>query len=139
MDSLTPNQRTATGSLQKLSLFVDTFNLLRAAGELVDVTLVCENDQSVDAHKLILAACSPFFRKLFNKTKHTHPLIYLKGVQHQDLLAIIDYVYKGEANVDPADLRSFLRTATDLEIQNLTLFRAGGKILLKCHSFDKND
>ena len=52
MDSLTKNEITDTGSLQKLSQFVDTFNLLRASGELVDVTLVCENDQSVDVHNL---------------------------------------------------------------------------------------
>ena len=26
-----------------------------------DVTLVCEEDHQIEAHKIILAACSPFF------------------------------------------------------------------------------
>ena len=36
---------------------------LRDSIDFTDVTLVCE-DQSVKAHKVILSACSPFFKRL---------------------------------------------------------------------------
>ena len=33
----------------------------RRDNEFSDVTLVCEEDKEIEAHKLILTACSPFF------------------------------------------------------------------------------
>ena len=33
----------------------------------------------VDAHRVILAASSPFFKKVVKKVPHNHPLIYLKA------------------------------------------------------------
>ena len=35
-----------------------------------DVTLVCEDGQHVEAHKVVLAASSPFFQKLLGRNKH---------------------------------------------------------------------
>ena len=40
------------------------FGRLRNDKELTDVTLACEDGQEVTAHKLILAASSPFFEKI---------------------------------------------------------------------------
>ena len=39
------------------------FDQLRHDGELVDVTLCCEG-QRVRAHRMMLSACSPYFRQL---------------------------------------------------------------------------
>ena len=39
---------------------------IRETGYFSDVTLVCEDDQQVEAHRVILSACSPFFLKVFN-------------------------------------------------------------------------
>ena len=75
------------------------FGRLRSDKEFTDVTLACEDGQQVEAHKVILAASSPFFEKILQKNKHPHPLIYLRGFQSQDLLAILDFLYFGEANV----------------------------------------
>ena len=46
--------------------------------DLQNVTLVA-GDSQVQAHKLILSACSPFFRTILKRNKHSHPLLYLKG------------------------------------------------------------
>ena len=54
------------------SNYVGSFKELRSAGELFDVTLACE-DETIEAHKVILSACSPFFRHVFRKTKQNHP------------------------------------------------------------------
>ena len=45
---------------------------------LVDVTLSCEG-QSLKAHKLVLSACSPYFKALFQEHVENHPIVILKG------------------------------------------------------------
>ena len=51
-----------------------SFRELREDEDLTDVTLVCEDGKQVEAHKIILAASSPFFMEILKK--HPHPLIY---------------------------------------------------------------
>ena len=96
------------------------FGRLREGTEFVDVTLACEDGQQVEAHKVILAASSPFFEKLLKKNRHPHPLIFMKGVKFEDLLAIVDFLYCGEANVYQENLDSFLCIAEDLKLKGLT-------------------
>ena len=76
------------------------FGKLRGKKEFTDMTLVCEDGQQVEAHKVILAASSPFFQNLLQKNTHSHPLIYMRGVESEILLGIIAlrelhfYIYK---------------------------------------------
>jgi len=100
--------------------FVGSFQNLREAGELFDVTLACD-DQSIEAHKVLIAACSPFFRHVLAQTKHTHthPFIYLKGVVAQDLISLLDYVYTGEARVVAENVNRFIEVANELKIKGL--------------------
>ena len=72
------------------------------------------------AHKLILAACSPFFRGILRQNPHTNPLLYLKGVDHANLQSILQFLYHGEVNIAQADLSAFLAVAEDLQIRGLT-------------------
>ena len=81
---------------------------LRSDKSFTDVTLACEDGQQLEAHRVILAASSPFFQKLLQTTKHPNPLIYMRGVRFEDLLAIIDFLYCGETNVFQENLDSFL-------------------------------
>ena len=50
------------------------FGKLRDDKEFTDVTLVCEDGQQMEAHKVIMASLSPFFQKILQKSKHTHTL-----------------------------------------------------------------
>ena len=75
------------------------FGKLRDDKGFTDVTLVCEDGQQMEAHKVILASSSPFFEKILQKSKHPHPLIYLKGFQSKDFASILDFLYFGEANI----------------------------------------
>ena len=95
------------------------FGRLRCDNEFADVTLVCEDGQQMEAHKVILAASSPFFEKIFLKSRHPHPLVYLRGFHSQDLEAILDFLYYGEAKVFQENLDSFLAIAEELEIKGL--------------------
>ena len=95
------------------------FGNLREDNDLKDVTLACEDGQQVAAHKVILASSSPFFQKLLVRNKHHHPLIYMRGMKFDDLLAILDFLYRGEANVFQENLDSFLAIAEELQLKGL--------------------
>ena len=95
------------------------FGSLREDNDFTDVTLACEDGQQVEAHKVILAASSPFFQKLLGRNKHPHPLIYMRGMKSDDLLSIVDFLYRGEANVFQENLDSFLVIAEELQLKGL--------------------
>ena len=48
-----------------------------------------------------------------------HPLIYMRGVKSDDLLAIVDFLYCGEANICQENLDSFLAMAEELQLKGL--------------------
>jgi len=95
------------------------FRELREDKDFFDVTLACDDDQ-IQAHKVILSACSPFFRTILKRNRHEHPLLYLKGVKYTDLLAVLNFMYHGEVNVAQEELNSFLAIAEDLKVKGLT-------------------
>ena len=98
----------------------DAFGSLRNDKDFTNVTLACEDGQEIEAHKVILAASSPFFAKILQNCKHSHPLIYLRGFQSRDFLSILDFLYFGEANVYQEDLVSFLAIAEEIQLKGLT-------------------
>merc|ERR1711936_469068 len=102
-------ERNISGALKEIRDDKDFF----------DVTLACDDDQ-IQAHKLILSACSPFFRHVFRRNPHQHPLLYLKNVKYTDLQAVLNFMYHGEVNVAQEDLNSFLSVAEDLKVKGLT-------------------
>ena len=87
--------------------------------DFLDVTLASEDGKQIEAHKVILAISSPFFQNLLKRNKHPHPLIYMRGVKSDDLLAIVDFLYFGEANVYQENLDSFLAIAEELRLKGL--------------------
>jgi len=96
-----------------------SFSELREEKDFFDVTLSCDDEQ-IQAHKLIISACSPFFRNVLRRNPHQNPLLYLKGVRFTDLQAILNFMYHGEVNVAQDDLNSFLAVAEDLKVKGLT-------------------
>merc|ERR1719319_574049 len=99
---------------------VSAFGELRGDKEFTDITLACEDGQQVEAHKVILASSSPFFLNLLRRNKHPHPLIYMMGLKSEDIVAMIDFLYYGEANVYQENLDSFLAVAEELQLKGLT-------------------
>jgi hypothetical protein len=98
---------------------VRSFQDLRKDTDFSDVTLVCEEDQQLEAHRNILATSSPFFNTVLKKNKHSHPMIYMRGVKAKELAAIVDFIYLGEANVFQEDLEGFLALAEELQLEGL--------------------
>ena len=96
-----------------------SFEKLRDDNDFTDVTLACE-DQSVKAHKVILSASSPFFHKLLKYHPHPQPLVYMRGVKAEDLIAMIDFIYLGEASIVQEQLERFLAFAEELELKGIS-------------------
>merc|ERR1711936_1076410 len=93
---------------------------LREEKDFFDVTLACEDEEQVSAHKVILSACSPFFRNILKKNPHQHPLLYLKGVKYRELQNILTFIYLGEVSVSQDELNTFLSIAEELHVKGLT-------------------
>ncbi|XP_037068570.1 longitudinals lacking protein, isoforms H/M/V-like [Pollicipes pollicipes] len=97
---------------------INVFGSLLKDESLVDVTLYAEG-QPVRAHKVVLSACSQYFRSIFATHHEAHPVIILKDVPHNELRALVDYMYQGEVNVCQDQLSSLIQTAESLKIKGL--------------------
>ena len=98
---------------------VSAFGKLRNKNEFSDVTLVSGDGEKIEAHKVILAFSSPFFMELLSKIKHPHPLIYMRGLKSDVLLALSEFLYFGETNLWQEKLDEFLSLAADLKLKGL--------------------
>ena len=104
----------------------NAFASLRKDTVLTDVTLASEDGHQVDAHKVILASSSPFFQNILARNRHAHPLIYMRGMKSEDLIAILDFLYYGEANIYQENLDTFLNIADELQLKGLNGENGGG-------------
>ena len=96
------------------------FGVLRNDQDFADVTLACEDGTQIMAHKVVLASSSPFFMEILKKNKHSHPMIYMRGVKSDDLVAMVDFLYFKEANVKQEGLDAFLGLAEELKLLGVT-------------------
>merc|ERR1711971_686855 len=99
---------------------ISVMDTLLEEGSLVDVTLSADG-QFIRAHRVILSACSPYFRQLFKSSflNDKSPVIIMKDVDFDNLKCLVEYMYKGEANVPQQMLPSFIQTAESLQIRGL--------------------
>ena len=91
----------------------------RKEEDLFDITLVSDDEIQLPAHKLVLSACSSFFKGIIKKNPHSNPLIYLCGVDSKNLGFILDYIYQGEVQIYQEQLDPFLNIAQKLKIEGL--------------------
>ena len=84
-----------------------SFGILRNEEYLHDVTLVCDDNSQVSAHKLVLSACSEYFKTIFRKNIQASPLVCLGGISEPELNSILDYMYNGEAKIFQENLENF--------------------------------
>jgi len=99
----------------------NAFKNLLGQEDFSDVTLACSDNKQLKAHKVILGACSPFFKDILLRNPHQHPLIYLKGISIDDLEAIIKFIYQGQTSISETNLDSFLASAQELQVEGLLL------------------
>jgi len=95
------------------------FEALRLEEDFADVTIACEGRQ-LRAHKVVLSACSPYFKQLFKNNPCQHPILFMTDVKLTHVIGLLEFMYGGEVNVSKCHLTEFLRTAESLKIRGLT-------------------
>ena len=96
-----------------------TIQSLLSDTEFADVTLASHDEEQIQAHKVILCAASPFFRRIISKNPHQNPLLFIRNVGIGMLKSIIRFIYTGKTEVEKEDLEEFLSIANDLEVKGL--------------------
>ena len=97
----------------------NTLKMLLADTNYTDVTLACDDDKQIKAHKVILSSCSSFFQNLLLKNPHPNPLIYMKGITYAEMDSIVKFMYLGQTEVKQEDLKHFMEIAQELKIKGL--------------------
>lgn len=101
------------------SNLLGVFSQLLRDESLVDVTLACSEGHSIRAHKVVLSACSSYFQTLFVDHPSRHPIVILKDVRFSELRTLVEFMYKGEVNVEYCQLSALLKTAESLKVKGL--------------------
>ena len=97
---------------------VKFYKKIREEEDLFDVTIACDGAE-VRAHKLIMSASSPLFKRIIKNSNHPNQYIYLHKLHPQDLTSIINFVYTGETKVEANSIQRFMTSASDLQISGL--------------------
>ncbi|XP_063242092.1 protein abrupt isoform X2 [Bacillus rossius redtenbacheri] len=97
---------------------LSSFRHLRDEEDFVDVTLACEGC-SFTAHKVVLSACSPYFRRLLKANPCQHPIVILRDVKQKDMESLLRFMYNGEVHIGQEQLSDFLKTAQMLQVRGL--------------------
>ena len=84
----------------QLSHLFDQLRNMFIERQLLDCTLVCE-DQCIKAHKLVLAAVSPYFRSIFNSFGNfgcSNTAIIVQNVPARDMKLIVKIIYSVDSD-----------------------------------------
>merc|ERR1739838_563379 len=68
-----------------------------------------------------MSTCSDYFEEMFERTNCKHPVIVLKDIRHEDLEALLNYMYVGEVNVLQNELAGLIKAAECLQIKGLAV------------------
>jgi hypothetical protein len=99
---------------------LSSFQNLLDTHTLVDVTLTCSNGKTMEAHRMVLAACSEYFYRLFKDLPERHPVIVFKDAGEEIVRDMLLFMYKGEVEVQESYLNDFLKFADTLQVKGLS-------------------
>ena len=76
------------------------------------------------AHKLVLAACSEYLDTILKKDRgpSTSLVLCLENMNSKEVTNLLDYIYKGEVQLEENDLERFLTIANNFKLDGLTGF-----------------
>ena len=82
-----------------------------------DVTMITDDFEAIQGHKLILSQASPLLDKLM---MFNNPLVYLRGVKSEVLKTILEYVYTGSVSLKEDQVHTFITVSQELEIRGMS-------------------
>nr|XP_031304950.1 kelch-like protein 3 isoform X5 [Camelus dromedarius]XP_045363673.1 kelch-like protein 3 isoform X6 [Camelus bactrianus] len=114
------NQRTITVNPAHMGKAFKVMNELRSKQLLCDVMIVAE-DVEIEAHRVVLAACSPYFCAMFtgDMSESKAKKIEIKDVDGRTLSKLIDYIYTAEIEVTEENVQVLLPAASLLQLMDV--------------------
>uniref|UniRef100_A0A8D2I055 Kelch like family member 3 n=1 Tax=Urocitellus parryii TaxID=9999 RepID=A0A8D2I055_UROPR len=114
------NQRTVTVNPAHMGKAFKVMNELRSKQLLCDVMIVAE-DVEIEAHRVVLAACSPYFCAMFtgDMSESKAKKIEIKDVDGHTLRKLIDYIYTAEIEVTEENVQVLLPAASLLQLMDV--------------------
>lgn len=84
-----------------------------------DVCIACCDGTTLGANRLVLSICSQFFRQTLTLCKEMRPTILLPDTSAEDMMALLEFMYRGEAYVTEERVPYLLMAARKLQINGL--------------------
>lgn len=92
-----------------------------------DVILSADG-QFLSAHKLVLAAASPFFMELFRSNPSN--IYYMHGISYDGLCNAIEFIYNGNVELMKVSMEDFVKICRQLKLQGSQSPSASKKSML---------
>ena len=93
----------------------DMIDNMKKSHELTNVTLNCENSEQFKVNKIFLKACSPDFQRMIKSNLSENiPVIYLKGIQQEEMDSILESIYLNLAKFYEKKMNEFLHFARNI-------------------------
>ncbi|OXA64020.1 kelch-like protein 9 [Folsomia candida] len=98
-------------------ILLSGLNNLRSRNLLVDVTLIADG-QSFEAHRVVLASISDYFRSMFTSDVRESNLkeITLEGVSARGIQYLLDYAYTSRLSLNLLNIQDVLSTASHVQV-----------------------
>ena len=96
----------------------ELFRNLLETQQFTDVTLISDDRKQYRVHKFILSACSTVFREIITSNP-LNTAIYLRGIYHEELESILQFIYLGVASIYHERMNEFLNVAKNLDIKEI--------------------
>ncbi|KAI8122480.1 Protein bric-a-brac 1 [Lucilia cuprina] len=101
------------------SNLVEILDALIKVESYVDCTIVVDDQVQFKAHRVVLAANSPYFQSILQDLPMDHCSIIFPGVKAFEMRALLEYMYTGEVNVTQSQIPKIMRIAEELEVKGL--------------------
>lgn len=85
----------------------------------VDCTIYVDDHKQFKAHRVVLAANSPYFQSILQDQPMDHCSILFPGVKAFEMQALLEYMYTGEVNVTQSQIPRIMKIAEQLEVKGL--------------------
>uniref|UniRef100_A0A8C2D284 Kelch-like protein 20 n=1 Tax=Cyprinus carpio TaxID=7962 RepID=A0A8C2D284_CYPCA len=99
---------------------LEVINMLRKHRELCDVVLVV-GAKKIYAHRVILSACSPYFRAMFTgelaESRQTE--VVIRDIDERAMELLIDFAYTSQVTVEEGNVQTLLPAACLLQLAEI--------------------
>lgn len=111
-----PKQQTPVHS----NILLQGLKTLREENILIDIT-VCIDHHKYNAHKVVLSACSDYFKAMFNTNmlEGNNNIVTLYDISAMAFHSILDYLYTSEIELTDENVQDVLEAAVYLQIPHI--------------------